>query len=79
MQLSSKGEWNNVKDTVSKTISGTSVIDNAMVASMTATISEEGNISISKNVYNKDLYNQNKAAVQKDMADFETGIFKEDE
>ena len=68
-----------VKTTVSKTISGTSVIDNAMVASMTATISEEGNISISKNVYNKDLYNQNKAAVQKDMADFETGIFKEDE
>lgn len=64
---------------LSKTISGTSVIDNAMVASMTATISEEGNISISKNVYNKDLYNQNKAAVQKDMADFETGIFKEDE
>ena len=68
-----------LKTTVSKTISGTSVIDNAMVASMTATISEEGNISISKNVYNKDLYNQNKAAVQKDMADFETGIFKEDE
>ena len=67
-----------LKTTVSKTISGTSVIDNAMVASMTATISEEGNISISKNVYNKDLYNQNKAAVQKDMADFETGIFKED-
>lgn len=68
-----------LKTTVSKTISGTSVIDNAMVASMTATISEEGNISISKNVYNKDLYNQNKAAVQKDMADFEMGIFKEDE
>lgn len=68
-----------LKTTVSKTISGTSVIDNAMVASMTATISEEGNISISKNVYNKDFYNQNKAAVQKDMADFETGIFKEDE
>lgn len=68
-----------LKTTVSKTISGTSVIDNAMVASMTATISEEGNISISKNVYNKDLYNQNKDAVQKDMADFETGIFKEDE
>lgn len=68
-----------LKTTVSKTISGTSVIDNAMVASMTATISEEGNISISKNVYNKELYNQNKAAVQKDMADFETGIFKEDE
>lgn len=68
-----------LKTTVSKTISGTSVIDNAMVASMTATISEEGNISISKNVYNKDIYNQNKAAVQKDMADFETGIFKEDE
>ena len=68
-----------LKTTVSKTISGTSVIDNAMVASMKATISEEGNISISKNVYNKDLYNQNKAAVQKDMADFETGIFKEDE
>ena len=68
-----------LKTTVSKTISGTSVIDNAMVASMTATISEEGNISISKNVYNKELYNQNKAVVQKDMADFETGIFKEDE
>ncbi len=68
-----------LKTTVSKTISGTSVIDNAMVASMTATISEEGNISISKNVYNKELYNQNKAAVQKDMADFETEIFKEDE
>lgn len=68
-----------LKTTVSKTISGTSVIDNAMVASMTATISEEGNISISKNVYNKELYNQNKAAVQKDMADFETEIFKEGE
>ena len=68
-----------LKTTVSKTISGTSVIDNAMVASMTATISEEGSISISKNVYTKELYNQNKAAVQKDMADFETNIFKEDE
>ena len=68
-----------LKTTVSKTISGTSVIDNAMVASMTATISEEGSISISKNVYNKELYNQNNAAVQKDMADFETNMFKEDE
>ena len=68
-----------LKTMVSKTISGSSMIENAIVASMTATISEEGNISISKNVYNKELYNQNKAAVQKDMADFETGIFKEDE
>lgn len=68
-----------LKTMVSKTISGSSMIENAIVASMTATISEEGNISISKNVYNKELYNQNKAAVQKDMADFETEIFKEGE
>ena len=50
-----------------------------MAASMSATISEDGNITISKNVYNKDLYNKNKADIQKDMADFETEIFKEDE
>lgn len=68
-----------LKTMVSKTISGSSMIENAIVASMIATISEEGNISISKNVYNKELYNQNKAAVQKDMADFETEIFKEGE
>ena len=68
-----------LKTMVSKTISGSSMIENAIVASMTATISEEGSISISKNVYNKELYNQNKAAVQKDMADFETEIFKEEE
>ena len=67
-----------LKTTVSKTISGQSIVDNAMVASMTATLSDDGNISISKNVYNTELYNKNKAAVQKDMSDFESEIFKED-
>lgn len=68
-----------LRTTVSKTINGQSIIEGAMAASMSATISEDGNITISKNVYNKDLYNKNKADIQKDMADFETEIFKEDE
>lgn len=68
-----------LRTTVSKTINGQSIIEGTMAASMSATISEDGNITISKNVYNKDLYNKNKADIQKDMADFETEIFKEDE
>ncbi len=67
-----------LKTTLSKTINGQSIVDNTMVASMTATLSEDGNITISKNVYNTEIYNKNKAAVQKDMADFDAAIFKED-
>lgn len=59
------------------TINGTSEIEGVQVVYMTATISTDGgnNAGMTKTVTNQELYNKNKVAVRKDMADFETEVY----
>lgn len=70
--------------TVQKTISGSSVVKtdkgvDAVVASMSASIQEDGSISINKYISDKDLYKANKDEVREDMDSFETLVYQEDE
>lgn len=60
-------------------INATSVINGEIVVYMNATLSTTGNgsESITKNINNQDLYNSNKAAVRKDMREFEDLIYLE--
>lgn len=64
------------------TLNGVSKINGVQVAWMSATISTDGgnNGNINKSITNKDLYNENKAAVRADMSQFEDEVYKvEDE
>ena len=61
--------------TSSKQLSGTSTIDNVIVANMYATINEDGNININKTITNQELYVANKEEVRKDMSDFEDLVY----
>ena len=61
--------------TSSKQFSGTSTIDNVVVANMYATINEDGNININKTITNQELYVANKEDVRKDMNDFEDLVY----
>lgn len=63
--------------TMSKNLNGTSVIDGNVVATMYATIQENGNVSINKNVVNNDLYIKNKVSIRQDMFDFEQEAYKQ--
>lgn len=51
------------------------------VAYMTANLSTDGSstANMSKNILNQELYNSNKAAVRKDMSDFETAVYAEED
>lgn len=73
-----------LKTTVSKTMSGNSVVKTvdgleSVVASMSASIQEDGTISINKYVSNKELYNANKDEVRADMEAFEAAVYKEED
>ena len=71
-----------LKTTTSKNFNGTSIIDDGemkgvIVASMYASISEDGNININKTITNKEVYNCHKEEVQKDLRDFENFVYSE--
>lgn len=64
------------------TLSGTSKIDGAQVAYMSASISTDGGAgaNVNKTITNQELYNTNKVAVRADIAEFEQQVYKlEDE
>ena len=63
-------------------MNGTSIVDDGemkgvIVASMYASISEDGNININKTITNKEVYNRHKEEVQKDLRDFENFVYSE--
>lgn len=60
------------------TIEGQSMIDGQQVVYMQGNVSTDGsnNASITKSIYNQDLYNKNKVEVRKDMADFEALVYE---
>ena len=71
-----------LKTTTSKNFNGTSIVDDGemkgvIVASMYASISEDGNININKTITNKEVYNRHKEEVQKDLLDFENFVYSE--
>lgn len=71
-----------LKTTTSKNFNGTSIVDDGemkgvIVASMYASISEDGNININKTITNKEVYNRHKEEVQKDLRDFENFVYSE--
>lgn len=63
----------------STTFIGTSKVSvdgkDVVVASLSASISEEGTPNISKSILNKELYLANKADVNEDMREFEETAF----
>lgn len=61
--------------TTSKNFSGTSTIDNIIVANMYATISENGNVNINKTITDQKAYINNKELVEKDMSDFDEFVY----
>lgn len=61
-----------------KTINGQSMINGTPAATMSATVYENGNVSISKNICNIELYESNKSEVRDDMANFENLVFYDD-
>lgn len=61
--------------TTSKQFSGTSTIDNVVVANMYATINENGNININKTITDQKAYINHKEEVEKDMSDFEELVY----
>ena len=69
---------------INKTINlnGTSEVEGQVVVYMSASISTDGstNANINKSIANQELYNTNKVASRKDMAEFEQEVYKvEDE
>lgn len=72
-----------LKTTISKTINGTASVKNAdeeiPVVYMSASISEDGNTNINKNVVNKDIYEANKADIRNDMAAFDTLVYEQED
>lgn len=52
------------------------VIDDVVVVSMRATVEEDGNIVINKNVRNSELYVANLEQCNLDYAEFETEVIK---
>ena len=66
-----------LKIQVSKNISGQSMIDGVVAASMSGSITESGNVSISKNIVNNEVYMGNKKQVRDDMSEFESLVYEE--
>lgn len=62
-----------LKTTTQKTINGTSVMEESgmQVATMCASVYEDGRVSITKNICDAERYLANKQEVQKDFEDFE--------
>lgn len=64
------------------TLNGQSLIQEGenkiMLASMTANLNSDGVLSLNKSIERPDLYKQHKAAVQKDMADFDVAAYELD-
>lgn len=60
------------------TIECQSMIDGQQVVYMQGSVSTDGsnNASITKSIYNQDLYTKNKIEVRKDMADFEALVYE---
>ena len=64
-----------LKTTKSVTLSGQSIIDNQMVATLHATIPSDGNTNNNSNIVNKTLYRQNRTQVKADMAEFDDMVY----
>lgn len=68
-----------LRTSVSKTVTGTSLVNSGdvdmVVASMSASIHEDGNVNINKTIVNRDLYNANKEIVRSDMEAFEVFVY----
>lgn len=67
-----------LKTTNSVTVTGTSEIDGVQVVYLSAMISQEtaGSSTVSQNITNKDLYNENKVECRKDIADFQEQVYE---
>ena len=67
-----------LKTSKSITVTGQSLINGTQVAYMQATINTDGtsNGSITKNITNQELYNNNKADVRVDMDAFEEEVYE---
>lgn len=65
--------------TYQKTINGTSTVNNESVAFMSASIQENGAITITKNISNIKLYNENKKEVRADLLAFEQKVNNEED
>lgn len=67
-----------LKTTKSITLNGTSAIGESQVAILNATINTEdvGNNNYVETILNKDLYNQNKSEVRKDIAEFKELVYE---
>lgn len=69
-----------LKTTITKTISGQSTIDNQLVATMNATIRDDGTHSnINSNIMNSTLYEANKEEVRADIQAFEDLVYAEED
>lgn len=65
----------NVNRTIN--LNGTSNIDGVPAVFMSASIQSNGSgVTATKNITNQELYNANKAECRKDVADFESEIYK---
>lgn len=62
----------------STSLQGESVIDGVTVVTLIATITSEtaGSTYISQNIINQDVYNSNKGAVRKDIAEFQDAVYE---
>lgn len=62
------------------TLNGQSLVQEGenqiMVARMSATLNSDGVLSFNKSIDRPDLYKEHKAAVQKDMADFDAVAYE---
>ncbi|MER2110039.1 MAG: hypothetical protein ABS889_03795 [Desemzia incerta] len=70
-----------LKTTKSITLNGNSEIDGQPVVNLSATIPDNTGVgNINQYIQNVELYEKNKAAVRKDIADFQTAVYEvEDE
>lgn len=69
-----------LKTTVTKNMTGQSIIDNQVVATMNATIRNDGTHSnINSNIMNTALYEENKEEVRADIQAFEDLVYAEED
>ena len=65
-----------LKLTKSITLNGNSEIDGQPVVNLSATIPDNTGVgNINQYIQNAELYEKNKAAVRKDIADFQTAVY----
>lgn len=69
-----------LKTTVTKNMTGQSIIDDKVVATMNATIRNDGTHSnINSNIMNTSLYEANKDEVRADIQEFENLVYAEED